>query len=56
MQERERTAENVTACNREKGLLRLDGVLTKQKGCRDEIGNTQNGLQNRNERINAAQL
>ncbi len=56
LQERERAAEYVTTCEREKGKLRLDRELSEKEGCRDKIDNAHDGLQNRNEGINSADL
>ena len=56
LQERERTAAHVAACDCEKGALRLDRKLSKQEDRRDKIGNAHDGLQNRNEGINSADL
>src|SRR5205814_9714031 len=56
LKERERAAEYVGACEREKGGLRLDGELREQKRCRDKIDHAHDGLQNRDEGINATDL
>ena len=51
LQKREQAAEYIAACESEKGPLRLDRILSKQKNRRDEIGNANDGLNDRNKNV-----
>ena len=53
LQKREQATEYVAACENEKSPLRLDRILSKQKNRRDEIGNENDGLNNRNKNVKA---
>ena len=54
LQEREQAAADIAACESQKGALRLDGILREQKNSRDEIGEAQNGLNDRDKGIEAS--
>jgi hypothetical protein len=43
--------KSLAACESEKGPLRSDRILSKQKNRRDEIGNANDGLNNRNKDV-----
>ena len=53
LQKREQAAENIAACENQKGPLWLDRILSKQKNGRDEIGDANDGLNNRNKNVEA---
>ena len=51
LQKREQAAEYIAACESQKGTLRLDRKLSKQKNRRNEIGKENYGLSNRKKSV-----
>jgi hypothetical protein len=52
LQNCEEAAEDVAACESQKGALRLDRILGKEKNRRDEIGKANDRLHNGNKDVN----